>query len=164
MTGPPIPRYAVIGNPIEHSRSPAIHHAFARQCGIELRYDRLLAPLDAFAATVSRFFAQGGCGLNVTVPFKEEAFQLAREARSPSAELAAAGNAWRMEDGRLHGCNTDGVGLLARLRRWGHDPAGGRVLLVGAGGAARGGLLPLLEAGCAQRRVVNRSVQRAGTL
>lgn len=164
MTGTPIPRYAVIGNPIEHSRSPAIHHAFARQCGIELHYDRLLAPLDAFAATVSRYFAQGGCGLNVTVPFKEEAFQLAREALSPRAEVAAAVNTLWMKDGRLHGCNTDGVGLLADLRRLGHDPAGRRVLLVGAGGAARGVLLPLLEAGCAQLRIVNRSVQRAETL
>src|SRR5690606_34059221 len=117
MTGTPIPRYAVIGNPIEHCRPPAIHHAVARQCGIELHHDRLLAPLDAFAATVSRYFAQGGCGLNVTVPFKEEAFQLAREALSPRTEVAAAVNMLWIKDGRVLGCITVGDGLLAVLCR-----------------------------------------------
>jgi len=164
MTAISPPRYAVIGNPIEHSRSPAIHEAFARQCDIALTYSRLLAPLDGFAATVRRFFSEDGRGLNVTVPFKEEAFQLARGALSHRAEIAGAVNTLWMEQGRLHGCNTDGVGLLADLRRLGHDPAGRRVLLVGAGGAARGVLLPLLEAGCTALRIVNRSVERASTL
>lgn len=164
MTGTSSSRYAVIGNPIEHSRSPAIHQAFARQCSIELEYGRLLAPLDGFITTINEFFSQGGRGLNVTVPFKEEAFQLARGALSHRAELAGAVNTLWMDQGRLHGCNTDGVGLLADLRRLGHDPAGRRVLLVGAGGAARGVLLPLLEAGCAQLRIVNRSVDRATAL
>jgi len=157
-------RYAVIGNPIGHSRSPAIHEGFARQCGIRLEYERLLAPIDGFAPVVNTFFAGGGQGLNVTVPFKEEAFSLARENLSPRAALAGAVNTLWMREGRLHGCNTDGVGLLADLRRLGHDPAGRRVLLVGAGGAARGVLLPLLESGCAHLRVVNRGPGRAAAL
>jgi len=154
-------RYAVVGNPIEHSRSPAIHAAFASQCGIELQYDRLLAPLDGFADTVATFFAKGGRGLNVTVPFKEQAFQLARDHLSDRARVAGAVNTLWHENGRVHGCNTDGVGLLNDLRRLGHDPAGRRVLLVGAGGAARGVVLPLLAAGCVELRVVNRSSERA---
>lgn len=158
------PRYAVIGNPIEHSRSPDIHQAFARQCGIDLQYDRLLAPLDGFSTVVDAFFSQGGKGSNVTVPFKEEAYALTRGAQSRRAQLAGAVNTLWLQDGRLHGCNTDGVGLLADLRRLGHDPQGRRVLLVGAGGAARGVLLPLLEAGCAQLHIVNRSVERAHRL
>lgn len=158
------PRYAVIGHPIEHSRSPRIHQAFAEQCGLTLQYDRLLAPLDGFILTVEDFFAGGGCGLNVTVPFKEEAYQLAGGALSQRAQLAGAVNTLWQEDGRLHGCNTDGVGLLADLRSLGHDPSGQRVLLVGAGGAARGVLLPLLEAGCAELRIVNRSAARAVAL
>lgn len=164
MTGSTPRHYAVVGNPIEHSRSPAIHRAFARQCKIALEYERLLAPLDAFAATVGTFFARGGQGLNVTVPFKEEAFQLANKGLSQRAQLAGAVNTLWMDNGTLHGCNTDGVGLLADLRRLGYDPAGRRVLLVGAGGAARGVLLPLLQADCAELRIVNRSVERAISL
>ncbi|MFA7669105.1 MAG: shikimate dehydrogenase [Burkholderiaceae bacterium] len=154
-------QYAVIGNPIEHSRSPAIHHAFARECGIALEYGKLLAPLDGFAASVKHFFSNGGGGLNVTVPFKEQAFELTRGAQSRRAELAGAVNTLWMDGGRLRGCNTDGVGLLADLRRLGYDPADRHVLLVGAGGAARGVLLPLLEAACARLHIVNRSEQRA---
>lgn len=164
MTGLAKLRYAVVGNPVEHSRSPGIHQAFARQCGIELAYERLLAPLDAFPATVHDFFSLGGRGLNVTVPFKEEAHALAHTALSRRAELAGAVNTLWMEQGRLHGCNTDGVGLIADLQRLDHDPAGRHVLLVGAGGAARGVLLPLLEAGCTELRIVNRSAERATAL
>ena len=157
-------RYAVIGNPIEHSRSPQIHQLFALQCGIALDYERVLAPLDGFASAVQGFFAAGGRGLNVTVPFKEEAFALARGALSERASMAAAVNTLWMEGGHLHGCNTDGVGLLSDLRRLGHDPAGKSILLVGAGGAARGVVLPLLEAGCSRLHIVNRSVERARRL
>lgn len=164
MTNRLTPRYAVVGNPIAHSRSPRIHQAFAEQCGIALQYDCLLAPLDAFAECIRDFFSEGGRGLNVTVPFKEQAYELARGDLSPRAEIAGAVNTLWMADGRLHGCNTDGVGLLADLRRLGHDPAGRRVLLVGAGGAARGVLLPLLEAGSSQLRIVNRNEQRAAQL
>src|SRR5690606_39906087 len=98
-------RYAVVGNPIEHSRSPAIHEAFARQCGIALSYERLLAPLDGFADTVRKFFDAGGRGLTVTVPFKAEAFQLARQGLSRRADLPGAVDARRMPAGPLHGCH-----------------------------------------------------------
>ncbi|MBB5215825.1 shikimate dehydrogenase [Parapusillimonas granuli] len=157
-------RYAVVGNPIAHSRSPCIHEAFARQTGIALSYERILAPLDGFAATVREFFDQGGAGLNVTVPFKEQACALAGERLSDRARLAGAANTLWMRDGLLHGCNTDGVGLVDDLIRLGHSPAGRRVLLVGAGGAAKGVALPLIEAGCAALRIVNRTPARAAEL
>lgn len=154
-------RYAVVGNPIAHSRSPFIHEAFGRQTGISLSYDRILAPLDGFTDTVHQFFDQGGAGLNVTVPFKEQAYVLAGEHLSARARLAGAVNTLWMHDGALHGCNTDGVGLLNDLVRLGHAPADRKVLLVGAGGAAKGAALPLLEAGCAALRIVNRTPSRA---
>ncbi|TEA79095.1 shikimate dehydrogenase [Allopusillimonas ginsengisoli] len=154
-------RYGVIGNPIAHSRSPFIHEQFARQTGIALSYDRLLAPLDGFASTVTAFFAEGGGGLNVTVPFKEQAFALAQAHLSPRAQLAGAVNTLWMKDAALHGCNTDGVGLLEDLTRLGYAPAGRRILLIGAGGAAKGVIFPLLSAGCERLRVVNRNAERA---
>ncbi|MDS1140355.1 shikimate dehydrogenase [Pusillimonas sp. SM2304] len=157
-------RFGVAGNPIAHSRSPFIHEAFARQTGIALHYDRILAPLDGFADAVQAFFQQGGAGLNVTVPFKEQAFALARDHLSARARMAGAVNTLWMENGHLHGCNTDGLGLLNDLERLGHGPAGKRILLVGAGGAARGVVLPLLDAGCATLRVVNRTAERAAQL
>ncbi|NYT80136.1 shikimate dehydrogenase [Alcaligenaceae bacterium] len=153
--------YAVVGNPIAHSRSPFIHEAFARQTGVSLSYDRILAPLDGFAATVREFFDLGGAGLNITVPFKEQAYLLAEDHLSARARLAGAVNTLWMHDGVLHGCNTDGVGLMNDLIRLGHAPAGRRVLLIGAGGAAKGAVLPLLEAGCAALRIVNRTPSRA---
>ncbi|AGA89009.1 shikimate 5-dehydrogenase [Thioflavicoccus mobilis 8321] len=158
-------RYAVIGNPIEHSRSPAIHAAFARQTGQDLVYDRILGRLDDFAADVRRFFAAGGAGLNVTVPFKEQAWALADE-RTPRAETAGAVNTLiRLLDGRLRGDNTDGAGLVRDLAgNHGFTFAGRRVLLIGAGGAARGVLRPLLEAGVAELVVANRTAAKAETL
>jgi len=162
------PRYAVIGNPVAHSRSPRIHTLFARQTGVRLTYERVLAPVDGFTEAVKAFFAAGGRGLNVTVPFKEDAWRLA-ECLSARARAAGAVNTLWQQDGRLHGCNTDGVGLVGDLQRLvacsvaysGAGLAGRRVLLVGAGGAARGVLQPLLDAGCAQLRVVNRTAARA---
>lgn len=154
-------RYAVIGNPIAHSRSPFIHHAFAEQCGISLVYERLLAPLDGFNATIEQFFAEGGKGLNVTVPFKEDAFAQCQSRLSLRARIAGAVNTLWMEDDGLHGCNTDGLGLLNDIIRLGFEPKGKRVLMIGAGGAARGCLLPLLEAGCHTLQVVNRTASRA---
>lgn len=156
-----IVRCAVIGNPISHSRSPFIHQGFARQTGLALRYDTIEAPLSGFAREVERFFAEGGIGLNVTVPFKQEAFRLAGDALSARARIAGAVNTLWMEQDRLHGCNTDGVGLLGDITRLGYPPEGKRILIVGAGGAARGVLEPLLRAGCAVLRVVNRTPSRA---
>ena len=129
-------RYAVIGNPIAHSRSPQIHAMFARQTGRALRYDRPLAPLDGFVAATTAFVAEGGLGLNVTVPFKQEACALAAGNLSDRARLAGAVNTLSWRNGAWHGCNTDGVGLVSDLLRLGLRLDGARVLLVGAGGAA----------------------------
>jgi shikimate dehydrogenase len=156
-----LPRFAVVGNPIAHSRSPDIHARFGAQTGIALEYTRLLAPLDGFADTVRSFFAEGGQGLNVTVPFKLEALSLAQEDLTERARAAGAVNTLWMVDGALHGCNTDGVGLVRDLTRLGAQLADAHVLLVGAGGAARGALDALRRAGVAQVRVVNRTQARA---
>ena len=155
------PRYAVIGNPVAHSRSPAIHRLFGEQTGIRLDYDRIEAPLDRFASTVADFFADGGRGLNVTVPFKLQAWQLAREHLSARAEQAQAVNTLWMQDGSLHGCNTDGPGLVDDLTRLGMVAARSDILIVGAGGATRGVVGPLLQAGARRIHVVNRTRQRA---
>jgi shikimate dehydrogenase len=155
-------RYAVIGNPIAHSKSPLIHAAFARETGQDMEYGRILGDTDDFAGDVRRFFGSGGLGLNVTVPFKERAWALADE-RSPGAESAGAVNTLiALADGRLHGDNTDGVGLVRDLaQNHGFDFAGKRVLLLGAGGAARGVLLPLLETGLAEIVIANRTASKA---
>lgn len=157
-------RFAVIGNPIAHSRSPDIHARFAQQLNIDLVYERLLAPLDGFDATVDAFFADGGRGLNVTVPFKEQAWNRAQADLTPRARDAGAVNTLWREEGVLVGCNTDGVGLLRDLQRLGVRLAGAHVLVVGAGGAARGAVATLRDAGCASLHVANRTVARAHAL
>ncbi|CAB3680166.1 MULTISPECIES: shikimate dehydrogenase [Achromobacter] len=161
---PPLARYAVIGNPIAHSRSPQIHAMFAEQTGKPLRYERLLAPVDGFAQAVAAFVAEGGLGLNVTVPFKLDAYALAAGRLSSRARLAGAVNTLSWRDGAWHGCNTDGVGLVSDLLRLGVRLTGASVLLVGAGGAARGVLQPLAEAGCARIHIVNRTASKAEEL
>lgn len=152
-------RYAVIGNPVEHSRSPAIHAQFARQTGIELEYGRILAPLDGFVETVERFRDAGGAGLNVTLPFKLDAFAWATQ-HSARAREAGAVNTLRFDAAQdAWGDNTDGAGFVRDLvERRGFAPGGRSVLLVGAGGAARGVVGPLLDAGIARLVVTNRSV------
>jgi shikimate dehydrogenase len=162
--GTPPARFAVIGNPVAHSRSPSIHARFARQTGIALEYGLLPAPLDGFTQAVQDFFASGGRGLNVTVPFKQEAHALAGRHLSERARLAGAVNTLWQQDGTVHGCNTDGVGLVADLQRLGAPLQGARLLLLGAGGAARGVLQPLAQAGCARIHIVNRTAERAHTL
>jgi shikimate dehydrogenase len=154
--------YAVIGNPIAHSKSPLIHAAFARQTGQRLDYQRILGSLDDFAADVRAFVAEGGRGLNVTVPFKQQAWTLLGD-RSPRAEAAGAVNTISvLDDGRLRGDNTDGVGLVRDLtRNQGFDFGAKRVLLLGAGGAARGVLGALLEAGPDRLVIANRTASRA---
>ncbi len=157
-------RYAVIGNPIGHSKSPAIHAAFARATGEDIAYVALLAPLDGFAATVRHFAAGGGRGVNVTVPFKQEAYALADE-RSESARAALAANVLDVRDGRFFAHNTDGVGLLRDLTvNLRCEVRGRRVLLMGAGGASWGVLGPLIEARPACLTVVNRTVDKAEAL
>lgn len=156
----PTKRYGVIGHPIEHSRSPHIHTQFASQFNLALSYERILAPLDGFAATVEEFF-KNGSGLNVTLPFKEQAYDLVGPRLSRRARMAGAVNTLWLEDGQLHGCNTDGVGLCSDLLRIGHKPEGKRILLIGAGGASRGVVFPLLEAGCEMLHIINRTSAKA---
>lgn len=160
----PSQRFAVIGHPVKHSRSPSIHQQFAAQVGITLTYERLEAPLDGFKLAVTQFFSAGGKGLNVTVPFKLEAWELAREHLSARARQAKAVNTLWRHDGALHGCNTDGVGLVADLKRQGIRCEGARILMIGAGGAAQGVLGPLLDTGCRQLHLVNRTAARAHAL
>lgn len=157
----PLARYAVIGNPIAHSRSPQIHTLFSQQTGKPLSYERLLAPVDGFAGAVAAFVAEGGQGLNVTVPFKLDAYALAAGHLSTRARLAGAVNTLSWRDGDWHGCNTDGVGLVSDLLRLGVRLPDAAVLLVGAGGAARGVLQPLAQAGCARIHIVNRTASKA---
>jgi len=158
-------RYAVIGHPVAHSRSPFIHARFAAQTHQWLEYGTIDAAPGEFAATVHSFFAAGGKGLNVTVPHKEAAYQLAAEL-TPRAQRAQAVNTLALtKNGALLGDNTDGAGLARDLlNNQRVTIAGRRVLLLGAGGAARGVLAPLLGLRPSELIVVNRNVQRAGEL
>jgi shikimate dehydrogenase len=155
-------RYVVAGNPVEHSLSPAIHAAFARQTGHDIDYGRLLCPLDAFVPTLRAFAADPSArGCNVTVPFKFEAFALAGR-HSERAALAGAVNTLRFDAGGWFGDNTDGIGLLRDLEQNAGFPIVGRqVLLIGAGGAAAGVLGPLLGARPARLVISNRTPERA---
>lgn len=162
MSGPD--HYAVIGNPIAHSKSPQIHARFAEQTGQQLRYERLLAPVDAFEATMKAFIASGGRGANVTVPFKLEAFRFANEL-SARARAAGAVNTLHVRDGQVFGDNTDGVGLVRDIvESAGVQLSGKRLLLLGAGGAARGVILPLLAESPARLLIANRTPERAAEL
>lgn len=153
--------YAVLGNPVAHSRSPAIHAAFAQQTGQALRYERRLCPLDGFPAGVRQFAAEGGLGCNITVPFKFEAWTLAAR-RSERATLAGAANTLRFDDDGWLADNTDGVGLVRDIElNAGLPLEGRRVLLIGAGGAGAGVLGPLLAAQPAQLVLANRTRDRA---
>ncbi|MGI2261294.1 shikimate dehydrogenase [Shewanella sp. GXUN23E] len=156
-------RYTVFGNPIAHSKSPVIHASFAAQTHQDMSYDTSLVPLDGFEMAVRRFMAQGGRGANVTVPFKEQAYQLCDQL-SDEARLAGAVNTLSFsDDGRIYGDNTDGRGLVADLER--HIRLQGkRILLLGAGGAARGAILPLLQAKPAELVICNRTESKAQAL
>ena len=158
-------RYAVMGNPVSHSLSPYIHERFAEQFGISLSYQAIAVEPGDFAAAVQRFAADGGNGLNVTVPYKLEAWKIA-SSRSPRAELAGAVNTLRFDsDGALYGDNTDGVGLVTDIRANLDKPiAGARLLIIGAGGAVRGVIGPLLQAGPVQLHIANRTAEKAEEL
>jgi shikimate dehydrogenase len=154
-------RFAVIGNPIAHSLSPRIHQLFAQAAGIALEYRHLLAPPDDFEGTISRFFAAGGAGVNVTLPFKEAAFAWVDDA-DRAAVRAGAVNTVALIAGRHVGFNTDGPGLLRDLcATHGVAIEGRRILVIGAGGGVRGVLGPLLDAGAAEIVVANRTPARA---
>lgn len=157
-------RYAVVGHPIAHSKSPLIHRAFARQTGQAMSYEALLAPLDGFAATVRAFGENQGRGMNVTVPFKLEAHDLATEL-TERARAAGAVNTLVFRPKGVLGDNTDGAGLVRDItKNLGYALNGRRVLLLGAGGAARGTILPLLGERPAGLVIANRTVARAESL
>ncbi|MDR0933733.1 MAG: shikimate dehydrogenase [Burkholderiaceae bacterium] len=164
MSSPTPDNYAVIGNPVAHSKSPDIHALFAGQTQQNMQYRRLLAPLDGFKAAARQFAAEGGKGLNVTVPFKQDAYAFAT-VLTPRAQVAGAVNTLKFGDGMVLGDNTDGKGLMVDIldnaRR---SIAGARVLLLGAGGAARGVIQPLLDEQPARLVIANRSIHRAKEL
>ena len=157
-------RYVVIGNPVAHSKSPDIHARFAAQTAQNLQYERLLAPLGGFEEAVRSFIRDGGKGANVTVPFKLDAYALATDL-SERARAAGAVNTLAFDGARIVGDNTDGIGLVTDIVRNGGVALNGkRILLLGAGGAARGALLPLLAEKPACLVIANRSVDKAQAL
>ena len=155
--------YAVMGNPIAHSKSPRIHALFAEQTGEPVHYEAIQVDPGGFSQAVGNFDASGGKGLNITVPFKQEAWELVNE-RSERAERAGAVNTIRFGDGKLFGDNTDGIGLVNDLLNNQIEIRDRRVLLMGAGGAARGVLAPLLEQHPAQLVIANRTAEKARDL
>jgi shikimate dehydrogenase len=158
------PRFAVIGNPVDHSKSPRIHSLFGAQLGIDLVYKKLPANSSTFRRTVSDFFESGGTGLNITVPFKGEAFNLCAHT-STEASAGKAANTLAQVDGMLEGFNTDGAGLITDIRtNLGLEITGRRVLLIGAGGASSGVLGPLLNQAPATLSLANRTRERAISL
>lgn len=167
--------FIVIGNPIAHSKSPEIHQVFALQSGCDIDYQRQYCPNDAesFVAVVEAFFHGGGVGANVTVPFKQVAYEacLARGGLSEHAKVAGAVNTLLLKQQALtnnepvtkalYGDNTDGQGLVNHMTRLGWSLQQARVAIIGAGGAARGAILPLIEAGVGQLTIANRTVSKA---
>jgi shikimate dehydrogenase len=157
-------RYALFGNPAKHSKSPLVHAAYARETGQDMTYEIIEPPIDGFAAAVEGFHRAGGRGGNVTMPFKLEALTIATDL-SERARLAGAVNTLKFEGNRIRADNVDGLGLVNDVERnHGVPLAGRRVLLMGAGGAARGALLPLLEKRPALLVVANRTVAKAKAL
>ncbi len=156
-------RYAVIGNPVDHSLSPEIHRAFAAQTGQHLRYEKLPAAAAGFRKTAESFLAAGGQGLNVTLPFKGDAFDWVDEARGAALRCGAV-NTVAVDGSRTAGYNTDGEGLVGDLMALGVKVKGSALLVLGAGGAVRGVVPALLEAGARRVVVANRTVARAQAL
>jgi shikimate dehydrogenase len=158
-------KYAVFGNPIKQSKSPTIHTLFAQQYSQQIQYRAVKVELDDFEQAVTRFFEGGGAGLNVTVPFKREAFELAHRHSERALRAGAVNVLTQADDGLIDGDNTDGIGLVRDLiANLGWAVQGMRVLLVGAGGAARGVLEPLLREQPQELLVVNRTGERAAQL
>lgn len=160
--------YAVIGNPIAHSKSPLIHEIFAKQTQQAIHYGRIYSELDDFKKTTQEFFERGGKGLNVTIPFKLQAYELAQH-KTPRAQSAQAANMLWVENGQLWCDNSDGEGLTRDLRRLLNQRSGAalngiNVLILGAGGAAQGVIEPLMGAGVAGITVFNRTHEKAEAL
>lgn len=158
--------FIVIGNPIAHSQSPQIHQSFATQVGLSIRYARQLCPNDvhSFTAVVEAFFNGGGVGANVTVPFKQMAYKLCHTNLTPHAQVAGAVNTLYMQNGKLFGHNTDGQGLVNHIQNLGWALKDKNIAIIGAGGASRGIILPLLAAGVSSIHVANRTVTKAEAL
>ena len=160
----PPDRYALVGHPVEHSRSPLIHQLFARQTGQNLTYELIDAEPQSLETAVLGFSAAGGKGMNVTVPHKEAAFELAHEV-SAAAQQAGAVNTLSFFDGRIRGDNTDGIGFIRDLRvNQRQVVEGRRVLILGAGGATRGIVAPLLQSRPSTLVIANRTIERAQLL
>lgn len=153
-------RYAVLGNPIKHSRSPQIHQLFATQFGHQLQYDAIELPIGRFSESLRDLVEQGLKGANVTVPFKQDALAFA-DAQTERARLAGAANTLVFEEGRTLADNTDGAGLVSDLQRLYGALSDTHVVLIGAGGAARGVVLPLFNAGVGKITLMNRTLERA---
>lgn len=157
-------RYAVVGNPVAHSLSPRIHAAFAANTGEDIEYGRLEAPVDGFVRTATTFFAEGGRGLNVTLPFKLDAWRWV-DAHDAAAAASGAVNTIVLDGDTHRGCNSDGIGLVRDLTdRLGWELDGARTLVLGAGGAVQGVLGPLLDTGCAGLTIANRTREKATAL
>lgn len=157
-------QYAVFGNPIHHSKSPNIHRQFAEQTGQDMHYAKQLVHEGEFAASATSFFAGGGRGLNVTVPFKVDAFDFAHQL-TPRAQRAGAVNTLALlPDGTILGDNTDGIGMVHDMHNLGWEIHNKKVLVLGAGGAVRGILQPLLAEQPQQVVVANRTLDKAHTL
>lgn len=158
-------RYAVFGNPVAHSLSPRIHAAFARQSGQDMRYEAQKVALGEFQPAAEAFFQEGGAGLNITLPFKEEAATFAATLGEHARRAGAVNTLWRLKDGRIAGENTDGTGLLRDLLdNLGWSVADRRLLLLGAGGAVRGILPVLLDQEPARLVLANRTLPKAEQL
>ncbi len=157
--------FIVIGNPIAHSKSPDIHHAFAKQVKLDIQYHRQFCPdnAESFKAVVEAFFNGGGVGANVTVPFKQMAYELC-DRLTLHAQVAGAVNTLYYSDNQLWGDNTDGAGFVQHLQRLGWELEGKKLAIIGAGGASRGVLLPLLSAGVSQLHIANRTLSKAQRL
>lgn len=156
--------YAVFGNPINHSKSPVIHRQFAEQTGQDMHYTKQLVNEGEFETAAQEFFERGGRGLNITVPFKLNAFEFAQK-RTPRAERAGAVNTLaRLGDGTILGDNTDGIGMIHDMHNLGWELQDKRVLILGAGGAVRGILQPLLEEQPARVTIANRTPSKAEEL
>ncbi|WP_159534770.1 MULTISPECIES: shikimate dehydrogenase [Alteromonas] len=155
-------KFAVFGNPIVQSLSPTIHQMFAKQCGEQISYEKILAPEDGFTPEAKAFLAQpDAIGCNVTMPFKQDAFALANVDDQAALDAKAVNTLMKRSDGTVAGFNTDGVGLVNDLLNHGVQLQGKRVLLIGAGGAARGVIAPLIASGIASLHLTNRTKAKA---
>ncbi len=158
-------RYAVIGNPITHSKSPEIHHLFADQTGEHIHYEKIFAEENSFTEVATEFFNSGGKGLNVTVPFKTDAFKFVDEHTEYAKHAGAVNTIILQENGRYLGANTDGIGLLRDLKKTIHLQLLNKdILIIGAGGATQGIVEPLLKENPAELIIANRTLHKAQLL